>query len=317
MKKLSEIYDLVRKGELKNGDSITFMAEVLTKKETDRFYLAKLSNGKNFFVNYFGRKSKKEISPLFSKLKIDKTFIIKGTLWCSKDCSEFSLDNLIFVSDNKALSYRLEYLDTGNILYKLYSYMENNSEGAANEFFFSNKEAIMDLLHNPDNYDKITAFLCDYQKHKNHIAFRNILTTLIKTNYKDNFGENLLMSFISGIFNNVFVNKNPYCKELKINAAKYLNEVIDEIPDEIINDTDDVGDNVVNDLCHCDILSPIIEKLLKRNVSFNTINDIYRDSLGEAITCGSKTIVSLIVNSGKVKITDKHKELAEAYFVKL
>jgi hypothetical protein len=195
--------------------------------------------------------------------------------------------------------------------------MENNSEGAANEFFFSNKEAIMDLLHNPDNYDKITAFLCDYQKHKNHIAFRNILTALIKTNYKDNFGENLLMSFISGIFNNVFVDKNPYCKELKINAAKYLNEVIDEIPDEIINDTDDVGDNVVNDLCHCDILSPIIEKLLKRNVSFNTINDIYRDSLGEAITCGSKTIVSLIINSGKVKITDKHKELAEAYFVKL
>lgn len=317
MKKLSEIYDLVRKGELKTGDVVTFVADVLTKKETDSYYFVTLTNGKNVIVEYYGIKKKKAISPLFKKLKIDKRFVIKGTLWCSNDCSEFRLDELMFASSNKAIYDRLKYYDTYNPLYKLCSYLENGSENAANKFFFSNKEFIIKMLHLNEDDCRLILLVCDEKRYKDkhHIVNKQILSELIKANLGDGFGGNVLMNFIYTVFFNETIKKHE--AEIKLDAAKYLYEIIDEIPDDAINFIDVNGDNVVNLLCGDDMLSPIIEKLLNRNVSFNCVNDIGWDSLGEAIRHGSKTITKLIVDSGKVKVTDKHKKLADKYFVKL
>ena len=317
MKNLSEIYDLVKKGELKNGDVVTFVADVLTKKETNRHYFATFTNNKNIIIKYYGKKALKPISSFFSKLKINKTFVIKGALSCSEKNDEFSLDSIIYANGGDSFYYRLKYIDTGNPLYKLFSYLANDSESAACEFFFKNKEIIMNLLRTGEESSELKYSLISLafntKKIKSDIINKQILSELIKENIDDCFGENLLGNFIYTIFLNADIENLA----IKLNAVKFLYDIIDEIPDEVINFVDDNGDNIINLLCSNDLLCPIVEKLLDRNVSFDCVNDVGFDSLAEAIRRGSKTIAKLIVESGKVKATDEHKKLAEKYNINI
>jgi len=310
---LNDVQSLLKDGSIKEGDTIAFIADVITKEAKKRYGTGACDvTHMNTVATIYFNETKKEA---FDVLESKETFYFVGKLRVT--FNEFSFD-AIDVKKSIILYSMMRNEEVSAIVAKnehleeLLNAISDLNFGAAIKLIDTNSD-LQSLIRENGNLYAIFIKECCSSDIFNAEMVKKLIDCGLD-NYRSGFDNSQLPACLVYTVVSDDVRNNEELKKAYADVALHYLKVTNFSS----NETDINLDTVLSSLCCNDVFIECVKYLIaKPEIEINTVNDIDFSPLGNAIRFNCPQIVNELLKRPDIIITDKDREEAKRVGIKL